>query len=169
MKHTSPNPRLQRTPSATPPSPLSRKPLGGPSVGVGTVLLFALATSCAPNFAPARVAAENGVARFHRSFNLSQFQEIYKGADSQLRSTTTEGVFVDTLGRSREQLGKCLAVKLTRWQAMRISGGTVMLLVADSTFERGAVSEEFEFLVDRGVARLVRYSIPPRGHNAKAA
>jgi hypothetical protein len=24
-----PNPRLQRTPSAAPPSPLSRKPLGG--------------------------------------------------------------------------------------------------------------------------------------------
>ena len=25
------NPRLQRTPSASPPSPLSRKPLGAPS------------------------------------------------------------------------------------------------------------------------------------------
>jgi hypothetical protein len=30
--NTSPNPRLQRTPSASPPSPLSRKPLGAEPV-----------------------------------------------------------------------------------------------------------------------------------------
>jgi hypothetical protein len=29
INKVSPNPRLQRTPSASPPSPLSRKPLGG--------------------------------------------------------------------------------------------------------------------------------------------
>jgi hypothetical protein len=28
MNYQSPNPRLQRTPSAAPPSPLSRQPLG---------------------------------------------------------------------------------------------------------------------------------------------
>src|SRR5215467_13861615 len=36
-----PNPRLQRTPSAAPPSPLSRKPLGGP------VRTLAIAAACA--------------------------------------------------------------------------------------------------------------------------
>ena len=56
---TLPNPRLQRTPSATPPSPLSRKPLG-----VGRM-------SCAPaghaetekGSAGSPQAASGGVAR----------------------------------------------------------------------------------------------------------
>jgi hypothetical protein len=47
-----PNPRLQRTPSASPPSPLSRKPLGAMKRQLGAVLTLALVAACSSTASP---------------------------------------------------------------------------------------------------------------------
>src|SRR6476646_5734383 len=64
------NPRLQRTPSASPPSPLSRKPLGG---AISLSLVLCLGTLCPKSLAqglPPRQAPAAGKSDAQVSFGV---------------------------------------------------------------------------------------------------
>jgi len=135
-----------------------------------TVLVCLSGISCGPSFEMARPLAENGIAAFHRSFNLGQFAEIYSAAAPQLRAAVPEATFVTTLRKARQELGRCASVHPKRWQGKRMLGSaTVYMLETESEFERARVGEQFEFVVANGRAQLVRYTLLPSPRSAKAA
>ena len=76
--HSSPNPRLQRTRSASPPSPLSRQPLGARSISAAAVswVVLILLLGCLSAQAQPRESSDDPIDKCLRLIKASHFRPL---------------------------------------------------------------------------------------------
>ena len=132
-------------------------------------LLFGLAflaSGCGELF-KGKEAADQGVADFHRRYNDGKLTEIYAAGHSQLKSATKEQVFVDFVAGVRHQLGKVTHTSNTNFNIQTTNHNfnvqTTVILIQNTTFERGKGAETFRFEMNGDKAELVDYHIKSKG------
>jgi hypothetical protein len=103
--------------------------------------------------------ATSGVATFHEQVNAGQFDAIYTAAATDFRKATTQEDFNKLLGAIAARLGKHVSSAQSGWHVNAGTGGTIVTLTFNSTFERGVGTEQFVFRIKDQKPQLLGYHI----------
>lgn len=90
-------------------------------------------------------AADVEVGQFHQGLDAGGWQAIWASADPQLRKTTTRAQFGKLLDAVHGKLGKVKTSQQVGWNAEATTGGSFVTVTMQTTFERGAGTEQFVF------------------------
>jgi hypothetical protein len=105
--------------------------------------------------------------QFHNQLDAGKYSDIYKEADPRLKRSLTETEFVTYLSSVHQRLGNfkritdspnSFAQFVHNWDFGVAQSSGTMMIRAVSEFERGVAIEGFEWEVNNGNARLVRYT-----------
>lgn len=89
--------------------------------------------------------ASREVARFHQALDRGEVQRLWDEADPQFRNATQRAQFDRLIAAVRTKLGKVKASKQIGWNANSSTSGSYLTVTMETTFQRGAGTEEFVF------------------------
>ncbi len=106
-----------------------------------------------------KVVAESAVGRFHDSLNSKRYDEVYSAASDDFRKAAAKGKALELFAAIDRKLGRSKRFTTTNWNVRTFNFVTTVVLVEDTTFERGKGTETFTFRVSGDKAVLVGYNI----------
>lgn len=112
------------------------------------------------------------VAKFNTQFNAGNFQEAYTNADSRLRGSISEDVFVAKLNELRQQCGRILESgmdgfnDLTWWQRRFPELKLTRFIGIGNKCANGRLQEFFEWDVSGDEAKLIKFDTDPTSFNS---
>jgi len=120
-----------------------------------TALLF---TGCG-DMIKGKEKAEEAIPGFHALFDQEKYEEIHATASSDFTASTTPKKLAEFLGAVHRKLGKVRSTKQQNWKINNWNGRTFVVMVQETTFEKGIGTETFTYLMDEGKAVLQGYDI----------
>lgn len=96
---------------------------------------------------------------FHAAFNAGDYAEIHAGADGAFKESVLEEDLDAFLAGLQKKIGDHRSSRQTSLEVETNGDGTFAYLVYESDFERGTVTEEFDWRVSDGEARLLNYHV----------
>ncbi|MGH8020949.1 MAG: hypothetical protein ACREIA_22235 [Opitutaceae bacterium] len=106
-----------------------------------------------------KFVAEPQVAVSHQRLNAKQFEGIYTEAHDDFRKAAPKGKVLELFSAIDRKLGPAKSWSTTNWNVRTFNFVTTVVLVEDTTFERGRGTETFTFRVSGDKATLVGYNI----------
>jgi hypothetical protein len=104
-------------------------------------------------------AANAGVQKFREQAAKAQFAEIYNQSEPEMKKAAKAEELAKLLKTIAARLGAHQSSNQVGWHVNVGTGGTIVTLAYESTFEKGKGQEEFVFRIEDGVAHLVGYHI----------
>lgn len=104
-------------------------------------------------------SAQQGVVDFHGLYDDAKFSEIYKASHSKFQKATTEKDWADLIGAVHRKLGKVKDSTQVRFNQNTFNLTTTVVLIQNTTFERGSGTETFSFQMEGEKAKLVAYNV----------
>ena len=103
--------------------------------------------------------AEKAIPEFHALFDQEKYSEIYAAAGSDFTATTTQEKLTEFLGAVHRKLGKVQNTQRQNWKVNNWNGKTYVVMVQETTFEKGSGIETFTYVMQEGKAILQGYDI----------
>ena len=122
------------------------------------ILAFTSFIGCG-SFTKGKAAAEKQVSLFHQQFNDKDIASILSSAHPDLFNFTPEAKIKELLSNIRENLGSVTGSTNKGWNIRTGGGGKFVVLVQDTTFQKGSGTEKFTFKIKSGQPLLFGYHI----------
>jgi hypothetical protein len=122
-------------------------------------LIVAVAALIAVAGCAGKRSAEEAVAQFHQMVDAGRYHDIYQGSDPELKRITSEEQMTALLSQVHDRLG---AVRSSRQSSFNINannGVSRVQLTYSTEFTAGQATENFNYRVEGGQARLAGYHI----------
>ena len=103
--------------------------------------------------------AEEGVTSFHQAMDAGQYGPIYDASASDLKSSVTRNKFIALMTALHSKFGPYRSGKTVGWNDNVNTGGHYVNLNRQAEFERGPVTEEFVFRIEKEKAILAGYHV----------
>lgn len=103
--------------------------------------------------------AEPEVGGFHQKLNGKRFDEIYADASEDFRKAAPKEKVLSMLSAIDRKLGPAKSWTTKSWNTRTFNFTTTVVLVEDTTFEKGQGTETFTFRVSGDKATLLGYNI----------
>lgn len=104
--------------------------------------------------------ADSEVTQFHAHLDAGQYRTIWSQGGARLHGNTTQAAFERLLGAVHTKLGAVKASKQVGWNVNAGTGGSTVTVTMQTTFQKGAGTEQFVFEKDKNdVLLLADYSI----------
>jgi hypothetical protein len=127
------------------------------TVLAGPMVLCAFLSGCS---APEKIKdAGPAVDAFHRQLDAGAFQAIWKDGDDILRQNASEAQFGQLLSAVHKKLGKVVRSERAGWNVNYGTGGTIVTVTMNTTFERGTGTETLMFHAQGERLDLAGYAI----------
>jgi hypothetical protein len=107
-------------------------------------------------------ASEKEIARFHTQLDAGQFDAIYAAAAPEWKNVSTQPDTIQLFTGIHNKLGSFVSGTQSGWKVNYGTGGTTIIIVYDSKFEKGDGQETFTFQRSGGSIQLVGYNINSR-------
>lgn len=104
--------------------------------------------------------ADAEVGKFHHALDAGNWQKLWSEADPDLRKASSREQFGKLLGAVHQKLGSVKESKQVGWNANSGTGGTFVTVTMQTTFQKGAGTEEFVYRKNgEGKLALAGYNI----------
>ncbi len=103
--------------------------------------------------------AEPEVGVFHQRLNQKRFEEIYSAASADFRKAAPKEKVMELFSAIDRKLGPAKSWTTKSWNVRTFNFVTTVVLVQDTSFEKGQGTETFTFRVSGDKATLVGYNI----------
>lgn len=124
------------------------------------VAIAALAMLCGCGVKESFSQAAVEVDQFHRALDAEQYAAIWKTTGSDMRAATTQDQLTKVLAAVHRKLGRVKDSKQVGWNTNATTGGTFLTLAMQTTFEKGAGTEQFVYRkIDEKNLQLAGYNI----------
>jgi hypothetical protein len=123
-----------------------------------TIFACLAITGCG-NMTKGKAAAQSQVTAFHKLFNDQDFKTMVDSADPKMLKVTSKSQLTDLYSAIRRKLGKVTASKSVRWNVRTFNTMTTVVVVQNTTFEKGKGMETFTFRIKKEKASLLGYNI----------
>ncbi|WP_448514492.1 hypothetical protein [Parathermosynechococcus lividus] len=125
------------------------------TVPLAAIVCFTSACS----FTRDKTIAEAAVTAFNEQYSAGEFTEIFEAADPRFQETTSPEELTNILATVQERLGSVEEINQTSWTVEAIPEGSLVKLAYDVEFAEASGTEEFDYLIADGEARLLRFNI----------
>ncbi len=125
---------------------------------VGVFAVTVLLLSCT-DMVKGKDLADKQVPVFHQLFNEQKFQDIVKAADPDMIKAASGPKIIELLRAIHRKLGPVKESNNINWNIGNFNLETRVVLVQNTSFERGSGTETFTYRVAGGKARLLGYHI----------
>ena len=106
--------------------------------------------------------SENAIARFHAELDAGQFDTIYAAAAPEWKRVSTKADTEQLFAGIHNKLGPFVSGKQNGWRVNYTTGGTTIVIVYDSKFQKGDGQETFTFSRSGKGIQLVGYNLNSR-------
>lgn len=104
-------------------------------------------------------SAEQAVEQFHQMVDAGRYQEIYRNSDPELKRITSEEQMTAVLSQIHERLGAVRSSQQSSFNINANNGVSRVQLTYNTEFAAGRATENFNYRVEGGQARLAGYHI----------
>ena len=122
-------------------------------------LIIAVAALVAVTGCASKRSAEEAVAQFHQMVDAGRYQEIYRNSDPELKRITSEEQMTALLSQVHERLGAVRSSRQSSFNLNTNNGVSRVQLTYNTEFTAGSATENFNYRVEGGQARLAGYHI----------
>lgn len=130
------------------------------SIAVTIVVLAFLMWQCGSAIMAGRKLSNASVQEFHQELNGAEYAQIVDGADEGFRhSGTTRDELIRFLQAVHTKLGNAGESSLRNITVNATTGGTFVITVYQTKFDRGDAIEKFTWMKRRGELFLYGYNI----------
>ncbi len=130
-----------------------------PRVAIAAPLVAIVCLTSACSFTQDKSIAEAAVTTFNEQYNAGEFTDIFEGADSRFQETTSPEELTQILTSVQERLGTVEEVSQTSWNVEITPEGSLVKLAYNVEFAEASGTEEFDYLIVDGEAKLLRFNI----------
>jgi hypothetical protein len=103
--------------------------------------------------------ANKAIDAFHHSLDAGEFAGIYDASAQDMKNTTTKDGFVQLLTAIHRKLGAFRNGRSTNWNDNYGSGGHLITVIYEATYDKGPAHEEFVYRIDGERASLAGYHV----------
>lgn len=107
-------------------------------------------------------SAEKAIDRFHSELNAGNFERIHENAAPEWKKASSKADMVQLFQAVRNKLGPFVSGKQNGWRVNYTTGGTFVLVLFESKYQKGDATETFTFRRSGESAQLVGYNINSR-------
>jgi hypothetical protein len=126
------------------------------------LLLTVLLLLCGCSGGEDLAAAEKEIGRFHAQLNAGHFDKIYVDAAPDWKQASPRDDTIKLFAGLHNKLGLFVAGKQNSWRVNYGTGGTTILVLYDSKFQKGDGQETFTYRRSGDAVQLVGYNINSR-------
>ncbi len=123
------------------------------------LIVICIALPACSNVVNGKDLADKQVPIFHQLFNEQKYQEIISGADPDMLKASPEAKIIELLQAVNRKLGSVKQSNTINWNVNSFNLETRVVLVQNTTFEKGSGTETFTYRISDGKARLLGYFI----------
>ena len=130
------------------------------SIGITIVVLAFLMWQCGSAFMAGRKLSNASVQQFHQELNGAEYAQIVDEADEGFRHTgTSRDELMRFLQAVHTKLGNAGESSFTNITVNATTGGTFVITVYQTKFDRGEATERFTWIKRNGELFLYGYNI----------
>jgi hypothetical protein len=107
-------------------------------------------------------AAQKAISHFHDQMNAGQFDKIYVESSPEWKQVSPKDDTIELFTGVRAKLGAFLSGKQNSWRVNYGTGGTTILVLYDSKFQKADGQETFTYRRSGDGVQLVGYNINSR-------
>ena len=122
-------------------------------------LIVAAAALIAVAGCASKRSAEDAVNRFHQMADSGRYHDIYVDTDPELKRITSEEQMTGLLSQIHERLGTVRTSRESGFHVNANNGVSRVRLTYTTEFTGGTATENFNYRVEGGQARLAGYHI----------
>ena len=104
-------------------------------------------------------SAEEAVEQFHQMVDSGRYQEIYRNSDPELKRITSEEQMTALLAQVHDRMGTVRSSRQSSFNINANNGVSRVVLTYNTEFTSGRATENFNYRVEGGQARLAGYHI----------
>ena len=121
-------------------------------------ILTSLLCDCS-NMVNGKDIADKQIPGFHQLFNERRFQDIVTSSDPDMIKASPEATIIELFEAIHRKLGTVTESTNMSWNVNTFNLETRVVLVQNTSFERGSGTETFTYRITDGKARLLGYFI----------
>jgi hypothetical protein len=107
-------------------------------------------------------AAQKEIASFHAQLNAGQFDQLYSAASPAWKQASSQSDSRQLFTAIHTKLGAYQSGKQNSWRVNYGTGGTTILVLYDSKFQKGDAQETFTYRRSGNDTKLEGYNINSR-------
>ncbi len=127
------------------------------AIAIPLVAMVSLTTAC--SFIENKAIAEATVVTFNKQYNAGKFAEIFDAAEPRFQETTSPEELTAILTAAQERLGSVREIRQTSWRVEVTPEGSLVKLAYNVKFAKASGTQEFDYLIVDGEAKLLRFNI----------
>jgi len=101
--------------------------------------------------------AEKEVATFHRNLDKGDFEAVWRDSSEEITRSESKEKLIGLLAAIHERFGKVKSTRQSGWKVNYDNGVSTTAVTMQTTYEKGALEEDFLFRATDGGLKLAGY------------